>query len=249
MGEVDRVDDTAISTKFMHMYFLPLVPDCSFLVYTPAGAKVPVALPIPAVPRSVVAGYLSRWGMVGAVLFGLGSLFYALRRLGVIDEGGVETPIHPVVGLGVTLAMCALAALLGKLSLRAKAQRRVYAAWIGPAVDPCLCGENLDPWVDRVRGFVAARARDLEAPSYRSTGDARGEWFAAALVCDDPALLGAAFTLARAEMRTADGPDRAKLRDTHEKLWGRLESRAAEAAAVPGLSLTAGVTPRPASGA
>jgi hypothetical protein len=239
-GEVHRVDGTTIKTKFVYVNFMPLAPEKSFLIYTPAGAEAEVALPIPTVARSAVAGYLPRWGTLAAILACIAGV--VLGSSGSVGVGALVS----FIGLGIAVAARLFAARLGRLSEDQKARRRVYAAWIGPAVDPRLCGENLDPWVDRVRGFVATRAREVEAPGYRSTSDSPKAWFARAQASDDAALLGAALTLACAEMtRTADRGEQAELRDTHRKLWALLAPRAAEAAEIPGLALSSGVAPIP----
>ncbi|APR85849.1 Hypothetical protein A7982_11198 [Minicystis rosea] len=233
-GEVDRVDDTVISTRFARVNGMPVFPEDSFVQYQPEGADEPIFAKIPYHARSIVTGYLPRWSALAGAFTALGGAFVGCAG----KPSTVEVASALVVGLALALAGRLLTARLARLSDEEKERRRIYGAWLGPAIDPVLCGAELDPWIDRLRGLVAQNARGSAASDYRSSRDTRRAWFDAALASDDVTFLGAAFTLARAEMvRTKDASALAELTAWHAKLWSLLSGRLAEAQAVPGVAL------------
>jgi len=240
-GEVDRVDDTVIVTRFGYVNFMPFAPERTYVRYARSDGS-PVVVEIPMVTRSVIAGYLPSWSL----LFG----FFVAIAGGVIGAsigGAVAALASVAAGIGVAYAMRRLATRIGRLPADEQDRRRVYGAWIGPATDPVLCGTNLDPWIACLRGLVDARVRaSAETRGYRSAPATLEAWLDAALASDDVALLGAAFTLARAETTwAADSAERADLERRHAALWERISARVAEAAAVRGTAELAAATPIP----
>lgn len=240
IGEVERVDNTVICTRFFFLSWMPVIPDDTFIEYIPPGATEPTRVKIPSHSKSVVAGYLSRGAYALGVLVGLGF---------VISFGFSDT-ILILLGLAagacVTLAMKLLMARIARLSEQEKDQRRVYGAWLGPAVDPVLCGNELDPWVDRLRGIVAEQARGSEVGGYRSRPSGPRNDCAAALASRSVVHWGAAFTLVRAEMaRTKDAGELRELARIHEELWGHIATKLSKTQKVRGFKRLQAAAPVP----
>jgi hypothetical protein len=241
LGEVDRVDGTTISTRFVYVNGLPFGPQGSVVQYEPADGSDTITVEIPLVGRSALAGYARGWSLpVGIGVALVGVIF------GLAVESGLVIFASLAAGVALAVGMRRIGARIGRLSEDEKERRRIYGAWIGPSVDPLLCGSYLDPWIDQLRGLVAARARGAAQFGYRSAPETHKAWFEAALASDDPALLGAAFTLARAEMgRTADRAELAALQRSHEQLWAVLAPRRDQAKAVAGTAQLWTVAPIP----
>lgn len=234
IGTIERVDDTMIGTRFVFLHALPLLPLETFIEYTPLNAKDPVRVTIPLHLKSIVAGYVFRGGLV----LGIFSLFAGF----FVD--------NTVLGFGVCcltwIAASLLAWRLGALSNVEKDQRRVYGAWLGPAVDPVVCGGELDPWMDRLRGLVAEHARGTEVSGYRSRASGPRHDCASALESTDVALWGAAFTLVRAEMaRTKDAGELRELARIHEELWGHIATKLSKTQKVRGFKRLQAAAPVP----
>lgn len=217
-GRIDRVDGVCIATQFTHAYGVPLVPGPTFLVLREMGTRFE-SLPLPRSGRSIAAGYLRVWGILGA-LVALSTVAFALPGAGALGK----------IGLGAAAIAATLPALwawfvVGQLSPDEIAQRCVQARFSRVPCDVALLGASLGDLAEKLRAHLAERAAATPIGNYRAPERPASQWRAAAL---DPSLhdadfLGAAFTLARIEAHAATDPsERAALAELERDLWARL---------------------------
>lgn len=110
-GKVDQTRVGFVVTRFVHVWFVPLVPLSSWFV-TEAGARA-----IPLSFRSVFAGYARGFGVVAALGGGAGFLYYALfefyGRAEIYLRGGTAVTEAELVGRVVVLAALGVSAIFG----------------------------------------------------------------------------------------------------------------------------------------
>lgn len=106
-GQVNRVPGTSyISTKFGHVWFLPLVPTGSYLVEEGSedleggfsGERIPLNL------KSVVVGYLRGWSAATAVVTTLVWALVCSRELAAGRGEGVSAVVYTLV-FGILLGL------------------------------------------------------------------------------------------------------------------------------------------------
>jgi hypothetical protein len=214
-GKVDRCGPSCIATRFVHVYWIPLIPLGSHMVIAESGRQFQ-GIPVGLHWRSTLAGYLRTWGPL-ALLWQIA----ALAGFGVI--------CHVERGLWCALwtAGCAAAtvvgwAIQGPLSLDEKAIRLVYRDYVGFCGDPAgLCG----PERERFRARLLEKVLPLTPVTAANYRTPPREWLES---LEDPAIeapqfLSAGMTLARVEASLAEGPRRARLMKAHGAAWQKLK--------------------------
>lgn len=210
-GRVDRFAGSHVATRFFHLYYLPLIPLSSWLVFEERGDGDFVGVQVPMQWRSV----LSAWLRVGAIVGLLVSLLHLF--------GSGPSNLMPYEAVLASMAELALATLvggyaflrLGKLAQRDKVARVVYWDIAGRYVDVGLLGED--------RGMIRQRAGEqLErllarhaTSGYRDAPQA--SWYEISTRRDmrDVPLLKAALTLCRIEWAESEGEERQRLERGH----------------------------------
>lgn len=221
-GSLDKCGPTRIATRFVHIYYLPLIPIGSSLILDEdPDAKTYRAIGLGLHLRSTLAAYARVWLPVAA-LASLGTVYSAVGRVHRVGWSTVA-----IDALFAT-AMAVLAVLawskLGKLTRDERAQRLVYSELTGFPADPALLRADREPLRQRLVATVQERASRLAATGYRMGPDPASEWDKIAL---DPSVrdrefLGAALTLARLDWSLARAADRPRLAERHQKIWKKL---------------------------
>jgi hypothetical protein len=223
-GRIRQCGGSFLATKFFHIWFIPLIPVGTHLVFSDMGDSFR-GVEAPFSFKSVMAGYLRIWGPI-AFLFAL------LSTIG--GASGAQEPLEAVVigafGGLVTVALLAAVicayAVIGKLSLEEKKQRAVYALHTGVYVDPAEMGNARGDIRNALFQTIQERARGLAAMGYRLNADPSQAWPHIALdpTQNDEALITSAFTLARLEASAAQGPWKTQMEQVHGHLWQRIQS-------------------------
>lgn len=109
-GKVDQAQTGFVVTRFVHVWFVPLIPMSSWFV-TDGGAR-----PVPFSLKSAFVGYVRGWGVLAA-LGGFGGFVYLCTeyysRFEVYLRGGTAVGEAEVVSMVITLAVLGLLAVLG----------------------------------------------------------------------------------------------------------------------------------------
>jgi hypothetical protein len=172
-GRVEKCGPSCVATLFVHVWFVPLVPLRSFLIYGERGDGTFESAPIRLHTISTLTG---------------------LAPL-VVVAAAVAAALHPLT-LGPVAALVALAMIaavaLGRLTAAERAQRQIYAEYCGHPIDVALLPEELRQELRaRLHNEIQSHPRADGGVPYRDQGfgldpDER-----------DPKILGAALTLAR----------------------------------------------------
>lgn len=235
-GVIDRCGGTYLSTRFFHIYWLPLIPMGTSLMldeHGPDGTARAVSVGLSG--RSVLAAYLRTWGVIAALAFGA-------MALGGIEDFA-DDPLTVLVpaflavasALGVALSW----AVLGRLSPTEKARRLAFETRIGYPVDAGLLGDVRASFRGPLFHEVVERARPFAALGYRGALDPARDWprIAAMSETTDTQFVHAALTLSRIEWSYAQGPERAQWAAQHEAIFQRL--RALEPGLIEAVAQTA----------
>ncbi len=233
-GKVQACGRSFIGTRFFHIWYLPLVPVGTQLVFESTGDGNYRSIKAPFSLQSMVAGYLRVWGPLGigaALVFG--AKFFLDRRQSPLAFFGDPLPLveeYSWLPWGVVslLAVTILAfGWLGRLSAEEKRKRYVYARHAGYFVDPSTMGDARygvrDDLIQSISDHVGGT---FGSGGYRTATYPHGAWLDEALHPDqaDPDVLGAAFTLARIEASLAEGASKAAFADAHGKLWRKIDA-------------------------
>lgn len=110
-GKVDQSRAGFVVTRFVHVWFVPLVPLSSWFV-TEAGARsIPFSL------KSAFVGYARGFGVVAALGGGGGFLYYLIfefyNRFEIYRRGGTAVTEEELVGHVVFLAVLGVLAVAG----------------------------------------------------------------------------------------------------------------------------------------
>lgn len=226
-GKVDAYRDTYIATRFVHIWFLPLIPIGSHLVLGESedgdGFRgMPVGLSL----RSMFAGYLRVWGVFGCI----GSLIALIVAIkDAVSGADTEGSIIDIVLAGfvfvVAVAMMGVAwGLVGRLNSEEKKKRFVYSHFTGIDADPAELRDARTAIRQELFKQIGERAQGLAQTGYRSPYDPMTQWPTIAL---DPSVrdhefVGAAFVLSRLEASLLQGPQKAQMDMTHHALWQRV---------------------------
>lgn len=220
-GAVEQSGAVHIVTRFFHVQFMPIFPIGSYLVHK--EQQLERAIPLHGL--SVLAAVLRTWGFLLMLV-----LVYQALDSGWGRGLTLQGLTHPALLFLAAALWSAVVFSLGRLSPAQKAQRQVYAEFVGAPVDVArLCdeGAHRDPELhQQLRAEVVERARGHCATSYREAADPQTEWDQIALspTARDPRLLRAALTLARLEWALERGPRRARLAKSHDALWRKLQA-------------------------
>jgi hypothetical protein len=218
-GRVEVSGTTFVLTDFVHLWYLPIIPTGSHLVLSRDATGLCQNLSIPLHGVSVLTAYLRTWGAVALAGCIVGALANA-------DEGwGTVVPLL-VGAFGLAAAVVVSWTVLGKLSPSELARRQSYARFAGVPLDVAQLGTSAEGLAQSLRQTVASQARALMSGTYRTTHDPETQWAEVALdpTVIDRTYLEACLTLARIEWSKAKGETRARLADTHRKLWNKLAS-------------------------
>lgn len=220
-GRVKESGRSFLATRFLHIWYLPLIPMGTQLVLEDNGGSYK-GMAAPFSFKSMLAAYLRVWGPV-AIIFAIVS---CVSTLG--DYTSLETVVlGAFLGL-VTLVLVAAVilsfAVLGKLSHDEKRQRAVYALHVGYHVDPADLGDARHNFRQALLGTIMERARGMAAMGYRMNADPAVAWPHVALdpTHNDEALITAAFTLSRLEASMNPGPGAFQMEQVHNQLWQRI---------------------------
>lgn len=218
-GRIKACGSSFIATRFVHIWYVPLVPIGSVLVFEgDRGVDAPFNF------KSMLAGYLRVWGPIGVILA-------IISTVGIVEDFADE-PLAMIVGGAFSLFVVLLLlvgtilawAVMGKLSDEEKRKRAVYAQHTGYFVDPADLGPARQSFRERLMATIHERARGLAATGYRMTADPTQAWPHIALdpTQNDEVLITAACTLARLDASLAQGPWATQLETLHGQLWQRL---------------------------
>lgn len=207
-GDVDAVDGVRTSTLFLHVWWMPLIPVGSYVRLEDSDDG---AYHAGFVAKSIAAGYLRAWSLVWALLAWMASDDKPLcATLLVAAVGGL------IVGWLV----------LGKVSKRDEAQRRVYAAFVGQPADIGFVPDPDGTLRAHLVGLLAARHPHLTI-DYRGHLGHDPDFLAIARRPDvhDLEFLRAALALARLAASEANEPERSAFAAAHAEIWAKLEAR------------------------
>ncbi len=223
-GRIRQCGSSFLATKFVHIYFVPLIPIGSHLVFEENGDGSYRGVAAPFSFKSVMAGYLRVWGPLAIILTGV-------LTAGAVDDLS-DDPLAMLIagGFGGLVGLALLAgvilayAVMGKLSTTEKQQRAVYALHSGYYVDPAELGDARHSLREDLIEKIRARARGLSAMGYRVSADPAQAWPHIAMdpTQNDEAFITAAFTLARLDGSLAQGPYKTHMEQVHAHLWQRI---------------------------
>jgi hypothetical protein len=217
-GTIDRCRATYVATRFVHIWFVPIIPIGSHLVVANVGSRIQ-SLPLGMHGRSVLAGYGRAWGLVVGALC-------AFAAVGNLGSGNVAAGLGLLV-LALAAGAVGLTSLLvlGKLSPAEQAQRLAYAQHAGYPLDVALLPFDARASMrNRLFAAVVDLAPRMVSTGYRGGFDPTTQWTLAALEPDvvDPQFLVLALTLARLEWAAATGAARAQLDHAHGAILKKL---------------------------
>jgi len=112
-GKVDESQVGFVVTRFVHVWFVPLIPLSSWFV-TAGGAR-----PVPFSLKSAFVGYVRGWGVLAA-LGGFGGFVYLCTeyygRFEIYFRGGTAVGEAEVVTMVIHLAVLGVLAVLGAVA-------------------------------------------------------------------------------------------------------------------------------------
>jgi hypothetical protein len=219
-GKIEQVGGTYIATTFAFLQFLPLFPVQSHIVVGEGSSGTHEVVHIKMHWRSVAVGYLRAWG-IGATLIAL---------VPAIVMASSSSPSTAFAGASVFVACAGLTtaafAWIGRLSDAEKAQRLIYARFLGHPVDPDVFDEDTLGKVSvRLRNFLEERAVTLASASgYRAGSRVNAGYRAIALLrsTKDREFLEAALTLARLDASVSVGGARREAEAVFATIWQKL---------------------------
>ncbi len=232
-GVIDRCGATYISTRFFHIYWLPIIPLGSQLMLDEPGNR---AVSVGLNGRSVLAAYVRAWGVVAALAFGAG----ALGGLEDFADDPVAVLVPAVLALASALAVALSWAVLGRLTAEEKAKQLAYETRVGFPVDAALLGDARNELRGRLFADVVERARPFASVGYRGAIDPERDWARIASMpeTNDRQLVQSALTLARIEWSMTSGAERARWESEHRAIW--LQMKALEPGLIEAVSQTTG---------
>lgn len=110
-GRVDETQVGHVATRFVHVWFVPLVPLGSFFVVGESAKPVPFSV------RSVLIAYVRSFGVVATLLCGAFFLYFVFGSfwgdLEIYMNGGSAVTEEDIIADAVTLAVSGTIAVLG----------------------------------------------------------------------------------------------------------------------------------------
>lgn len=218
-GVIDRCGGTYLSTRFFHIYWLPLIPLGTQLVLDEPGNR---AISVGMSGRSVLAAYLRTWGVVAALACGAA----ALGGLEEFADDPVAVIVPLVFALASLLGVVFSWAVLGRLSPDEKARQLTYETRVGFPVDAALLGDARMELRGRLFADVVERARPFASVGYRGALDPANDWMRIAAMpeTNDKQLVQSALTLSRIEWSYSSGPARAHWDQQHRAIWQQMRT-------------------------
>jgi len=219
-GKIEQVGGTYIATTFAFLQFLPLFPVQSHIVVGEGSSGTHDVVHIKMHWKSVAVGYLRAWG-VGATLISM------VPAIVLASSSSPSTAFAGaasfVVWAGLTTAAFTW---IGRLSDAEKAQRFIYARFIGHPVAPEVFDEDTRGRVCvRLRSYLEERAVSLaSAAGYREGSRVNAGYRAVALSrsTKDREFLEAALTLARLDASLSVGGAKREAEAVHATIWQKL---------------------------
>ena len=196
-GKIDSCGDTHVATRFFHISWLPLIPMGTQLVLEKNGGSYRF-LPQSLSGRSVLAAYLRTWGVIAAAFVAWHGItgFVEALDYGVVKEM-LLAPLSVFAAVGVVASAYFQ---LGRLSVAEKAQRFVYADYVGYPIDVAAFRDR-DAVRRSLTEALAKKAPTLGLFGYRNEMPAAPDYPSMALdpTVHDLEFLNASLTLARIE--------------------------------------------------
>jgi len=214
-GRVDRYAGAHVSTRFFHLYYVPLIPISSWLVLGTndddsfQGIQVPLSL------RSVALA----WTRVASVAAGIGAIAAAASALGghhpssTADVVGAMIYVMAAIGLGILAWQ-----KLGRLTKEEKAARVVYSDFAGRIVDVAQLGDARHGIKQRATEELSRHLVKHATASYRDAPQTSWRQIATRPDVRDVPLLRSALTRCRVEWSDATGDERRTLERDHQAI-------------------------------
>lgn len=221
-GKVRRCGSSFLATRFVHIWYVPLIPIGTQLVLEELDDGYR-GIPAPFSFRSMFAAYLRVWGpiaLIAALVMGSNLIDELDEPAAMLIVGAFTAVVAFALLAGTVLAW----ALLGKLSTEERRQRSAYAMHLGYFVDPAELGDARHDFRARLMETIRARAHGLASMGYRMNADPTVAWPHIALdpTHNDDELVTAALTLSRIEASLAPEPHKQQMLQLHDQLWRRL---------------------------
>ena len=213
-GRMAKFAGTCVAARFIHLYYLPLIPIGSFLVLGPAGDGQDRVIKIGFHWGSIGLTYL-RTASVAAVALAIFSIVNATRYGAQSADIGVAAAAVLLAAGLIYLAW----SRLGRLGVEHKAQRSVYYDCVGTFADVAHLGPAREQMRDKLLGELRLRGDEQKRGWREQAGDA---------ACTDVPFLKKALTLCRLEWALAKGGDRAVLMHEHRVIFQRLAAQSPE---------------------
>ncbi len=219
-GKVDQVGSTYIATTFAFLQFLPIYPVQSHIVVREGSIDTHQVVHLKMHWKSVAAGYLRAYGVAATLCSFIP---------GIVMAGTSKAPTA-YAGAGLVLFFACLTtaafSVIGRPSREQKAERLLYARFIGHPVDPAVLDEDTRGRIaQRLRDFLEERAATvMTGTGYRKGGPVKAGYRVIALEPSmrDREYLEAAFTLAGIDASLSVGPMRVDAERVHGALWNKL---------------------------
>jgi hypothetical protein len=208
-GVVDRMGDFRVETRFLHVWFLPVLPLGSVAVVDGERHDIPWH------GESITAGYLRTW----APVLLLGALAAAISR-------PAGAPFELWALLVVLIAIAWIVSMgLGELPPAERALRAAYARHLGVPLDPAATGTDLVALRDRLAGVIVA-ALPGRPTAYRIGAGPTEDWADELCAIDaEDDIIAAGVTRARVEELLGDRAARARWRRLRSALLRRYVER------------------------
>jgi hypothetical protein len=210
------VAGSCVVTTFSHAWFLPIVPRESYVQSeSEAGIQeVPIGMHFGSIFATYARTGASIWLVACLIAYATGSTQFVLGTSILVE-------------LGFLLAALVWAFfVMGRLSARTRAQRRVHAKFAGAPVDVARFSRaQAHDLREQLEQVLVAEGRG-QSLAYRADADPRRLWREIAMRPDvhDAAFLEAALTRSRLELRWAESrAERRTLVEAHELIWRKLE--------------------------
>lgn len=222
-GKVRACGSSYLSTQFIHVWYVPLIPIGTHLVLQENEDGGHRTIKTPFSVKSMLAAYLRVWGPIAAIAaacLGYSAVTSSSDVLAAVVAGAFSLVVVLALVAGIVVAW----SVLGKLSHDERRQRGAYALHMGYHVDPADMGEARQAFREGLLATILERSRGLASMGYRMNADPAVAWPYVALdpTHNDEPLITAAFTLARLDGSLAQGPHKFQLEQLHDQLWQRI---------------------------
>ncbi len=211
-GRVDRYAGAHVSTRFFHLYYVPLIPLSSWLVLGANDDDSFQGIQVPLQLRSVALA----WTRVASVVAGVGAIAAAVSAFGGHHASSTSAVVGAVIYLAAAIALGILAwQKLGRLSKEEKAARIVYSDFAGRILDVAQLGDARHGIRQRATEELDRHLVKHATASYRDAPQASWRQIATRPDMRDVPLLRSALTRCRVEWSEVTGEERDALERDH----------------------------------